>query len=76
MTGPVRLQTKTWIQDAPPRHNRPERGNQTAFQATKKPLPGTQETAIADKANVSITYQGQALVQWFAARDLFKQVSG
>ena len=42
----------------------------------KKPLPGTQETAIADKANVSITYLGQALVQWFAARDLFKQVSG
>jgi hypothetical protein len=59
-----------------PRHNRPERGNQTTFQATKKPLPGTQETAIADKANVSITYLRQALVQWFAARDLLSQVSG
>ena len=61
---------------ASPRQNRPGRGNQTALQATKKPLPGTQETAIADKANVSITYLRQALVQWFAAQDLFEQVSG
>jgi len=61
---------------ASPQQNLPERGNQTAFQATKKPLPGTQETAIADKANVSITRSKQALVQWFAARDLFCQVSG
>lgn len=45
-------------------------------QATKKPLPGTQETAVADKANVSITRMKQALVQWFAARDLLLQVSG
>ena len=58
------------------RHERPERGNQTALQATKKPLPVTQETAVADKASVSITYLKQALVQWFAVRDLFTQVSG
>lgn len=59
-----------------PGKDRLERGNQTALQATKKPLPGTQETAIADKANVSITYLRQALVQWLAAQDLLAQVSG
>ena len=57
-------------------HYRPERGNQTAPLCNKKPLPGTQEAAIADKASAPITYQGQVLVQWFAARDLLTQVLG
>ena len=46
------------------RHEQPEKGNQTALQTTKKPLPGTQETAVADNASASITRLKQALVQW------------
>jgi len=52
---------------------------ETAKQPTRQQkgrFPETQETAVADKANARITYILQALVQWFAARDLFAQVSG